>query len=102
MNTISSKVLTIDFGLVKKYIYVVKPITVTQLYIPVVKLNIVEKYNKDLKETEGSYLDVVIRSEGAVSYQDIMTMPIDSIRLMVERMNARFEEINKSRKNIRQ
>lgn len=46
MNTISSKVLTIDFGLVKKYIYVVKPITVTQLYIPVVKLNIVEKYNQ--------------------------------------------------------
>jgi hypothetical protein len=65
-------------------------------------LNIVERYNKELKETEGSYLDVVIRSDGAVSYQDIMTMPIDSIRLMVERMNLRVEEINKSRKGGRQ
>lgn len=65
-------------------------------------LNIVERYNKELKETEGSYLDVVIRSDGAVSYQDIMTMPIDSIRLMVERMNHRVEEINKSRKGGRQ
>jgi len=65
-------------------------------------LNIVERYNKELKETEGSYLDVVIRSDGAVSYQDIMTMPIDSIRLMVERMNPRVEEINKSRKGGRQ
>ena len=65
-------------------------------------MNIVERYNKELKETEGSYLDVVIRSDGAVSYQDIMTMPIDSIRLMVERMNLRVEEINKSRKGGRQ
>jgi hypothetical protein len=51
-----------------------------------------------LKKTEGSYLDIVIRSEGAISYQDIMQMPMDSIELLIERMNNRIEEINKSRK----
>ena len=66
-------------------------------------VELVEKYNKDLKQAEGSYLDIVIRSEGSISYQDIMTMPIDSIKLLIERMNARVEEINKSRRgNSRQ
>jgi len=63
---------------------------------------LVQRYEKQLEKSEGSFLDIVIRSEGAVSYQDIMTMPIDSIRLMVERMNLRVEEINKSRKGGRQ
>ena len=63
---------------------------------------LVQRYEKQLEKSEGSFLDIVIRSEGAVSYQDIMTMPIDSIRLMVERMNHRVEEINKSRKGGRQ
>ena len=61
-------------------------------------IKLVEQYNKELKKTEGSYLDIVIRSEGAVSYQDIMQMPMDSIELLIERMNNRIEEINKSRK----
>jgi hypothetical protein len=61
-------------------------------------LSIVEKFNKDLRDTEGNYLDIVIRSEGAISYQDIMQMPIDSIKLLIERMNNRVEEINKARK----
>jgi hypothetical protein len=61
-------------------------------------LSIVEKFNKDLKDTEGNYLDIVIRSEGAISYQDIMQMPVDSIKLLIERMNSRVEEINKARK----
>ena len=62
-------------------------------------VTLIESYNKNLKATEGSYLDIVIRSEGAFSYQDIMTMPVDSIRLLIERTNSRVEEINKSRKN---
>ena len=61
-------------------------------------LSIVEKFNKDLRDTEGNYLDIVIRSEGAISYQDIMQMPIDIIKLLIERMNNRVEEINKARK----
>ena len=62
------------------------------------KVQNIESYNKNLKAIEGSYLDVVIRSEGAFSYQDIMTMPVDAIKLLVERMNARVEDINKARK----
>tara|TARA_B110001454_G_scaffold207009_1_gene217951 strand:+ start:212 stop:487 length:276 start_codon:yes stop_codon:yes gene_type:complete len=60
---------------------------------------LVERYNKDLKATEGGYLDIVIRSEGAISYQDIMQMPMDSIELLIERMNNRVSEINKANKN---
>ena len=60
-------------------------------------VTLVESYNKILREIEGNYLDIVIRSEGAVSYQDIMTMPLDSIQLLVERMNSRAEDMNKAR-----
>ena len=62
-------------------------------------VKLVEQYNKDLETTEGSYLDVVIRSEGAVSYKDILQMPVSSIKLLIERMNSRVEEINKARKS---
>ena len=58
---------------------------------------LVERYNKIQKDLEGNYLDIVIRSEGAISYQDVMQMPVDSIKLLIERMNNRVEEINKSR-----
>ena len=64
-------------------------------------VKIVEKYNKDLKSAESSYLDLVIRSEGSISYQDIMQMPVNSIALLVDRMNNRVEEINKARKGNR-
>ena len=59
-------------------------------------LELVEKYNKDLKKTEGGFLDLVIRSDGAISYQDIMGMPMDSIQLLIERMNSRVEQMNKA------
>lgn len=62
---------------------------------------LIERYNNNLKAIEGSYLDIVIRSDGAVSYQDIMTMPVDAIKLLVERMNARVEGLNKARKGSR-
>ena len=62
---------------------------------------LIERYNNNLKAIEGSYLDIVIRSDGAVSYQDIMTMPVDAIKLLVERMNARVEDLNKARKGSR-
>lgn len=61
-------------------------------------VELIERYNKILKDTEASYLDIVIRSEGSINYQDIMTMPVDSIRLLIERMNKRVEEINNMRK----
>ena len=60
-------------------------------------VKLVESYNKQLEATEGNYLDIVIRSEGAISYVDIMQMPIDSIQLLVKRMNNRAEEMNKAR-----
>lgn len=62
---------------------------------------IVDRYEKDRKATEGGLIDIVIRTEGAISYQDILTMPVDSIELLVERMNARVEEINNNTKSSR-
>jgi uncharacterized protein YqkB len=61
-------------------------------------IKIVERYNKDHEKTESNYIDIVIRSEGSFSYQDIMTMPVNSIALLVERMNSRIEELNKQSK----
>jgi hypothetical protein len=37
-------------------------------------------------------MDIIIKSGGMVSYQEIMTMPVNSIVLLVERMNADNEE----------
>jgi len=61
-------------------------------------IKIVERYNKDHDKTESNYIDIVIRSEGSFSYQDIMTMPVNSIKLLVDRMNNRIEELNKQTK----
>ena len=57
-----------------------------------------ERYNKDAKKTESDYLDIVLHSSGAVSYQDIMSMPVDSVMLLVERMNHIAEERNNAAK----
>lgn len=59
-------------------------------------LRIVERYQKDMETAESNYLDIVIRSEGTIGYKDIMGMPVDSIKLLIERMNHRVEEINKN------
>jgi hypothetical protein len=37
-------------------------------------------------------MDIIIKSGGIVSYQDIMTMPVNSIVMLVERLNAANEE----------
>jgi|LWDU01.1.fsa_nt_gi hypothetical protein len=57
---------------------------------------LVKKYNEDLKLTEKRYLDIIIHSNGALNYQDIMTMPLTSIDLFVERLNHATEEKNKA------
>ena len=61
-------------------------------------IKLVERYKKDHDKTESNYIDIVIRSEGSFSYQDIMTMPVNSIALLVERMNSRIEDLNKQSK----
>lgn len=53
---------------------------------------IIEKYNNDLEKTEAGFLDLVINSGGSVSYQDVMSMPLPSIGLMIKRINHMREE----------
>lgn len=57
-------------------------------------IKIVERYQRDLRNTESNYMDLIIKSQGLLSYQEIMEMPIDSILLFVERLNQSIEEKN--------
>jgi hypothetical protein len=49
---------------------------------------ILERYEKDLKQTEAGYLDLIIKSGGLLTYDEIMGMPIDSLAMFVERLNS--------------
>ena len=55
-------------------------------------IEIVDKYNKQLKAAESNYIDIVIKSQGLLTYQEIMTMPVDRIVTFVERLNVAQEE----------
>jgi hypothetical protein len=59
-------------------------------------IELVENYKNDLKSTEARYLDIVLFSGGAVSYADIMQMPVSSISLLIERMNQKTEDQNQA------
>lgn len=37
-------------------------------------------------------MDIIIKSGGLVNYQELMMMPVNSIVLLVERLNAANEE----------
>jgi len=48
---------------------------------------IVNRYNKQLEETESNYMDLLMYSGLNLNYQDIMSMPVDSLRMLVEKIN---------------
>jgi len=48
---------------------------------------IVNRYNAQLNETESSYMDLLLYSGLNLNYQDVMSMPIDSIKLLIEKIN---------------
>lgn len=55
-------------------------------------VKIVESYKKQLESAESSYIDIIIKSGGLLTYEEVMTMPLDSIALFVSRLNAHLEE----------
>jgi hypothetical protein len=57
---------------------------------------ILKRYNKDLEQTEAGYLDLVIKSGGLVSYEQILAMPLDVLSMFVERLNKHREEQNQA------
>jgi hypothetical protein len=59
---------------------------------------LVETYNNQLEATEASYLDIIIKSGGLLTYKDVMTMPVGSLTKFVERYNAHTEEQNNQMK----
>lgn len=59
---------------------------------------LVEQYNKQHEAAEASYLDLIIKSGGLLTYKEIMQMPVGSITRFVERFNAHTEEQNQQAK----
>lgn len=45
-------------------------------------------------------MDIVLNSDGTISYNQIMTMELPSIELLVERMNARIERMSGKSKQM--
>lgn len=41
-------------------------------------------------------MDIVIKSNGLLGYQELMGMPVDSLLLFVERLNHSVEEKNQA------
>lgn len=62
--------------------------------------DILKKYTDQHKQLEENYLDIVINSDGAFSYQDIVQMPLPSIVLLVERLNKRAERMSGAAKQM--
>tara|TARA_B100000900_G_scaffold413936_1_gene439137 strand:+ start:1967 stop:2236 length:270 start_codon:yes stop_codon:yes gene_type:complete len=62
--------------------------------------DILKKYSDQHKLLEENYLDIVINSDGAFSYQDIVQMPLPSIVLLVERLNKRAERMSGNAKQM--
>lgn len=57
--------------------------------------------NAERENYESTLLDIVLNTEGAISYQDIITMPVDSIQLLIKRLNNKREEQNKAIRSSR-
>ena len=62
--------------------------------------DIIKRYTDQHKQLEENYLDIVINSDGAFSYQDIVQMPLPSIVLLVERLNKRAERMSGNAKQM--
>lgn len=62
---------------------------------------IVERYNKDAVSTEEAYMDLLLASGGSLNYQDIMMMPVDSISMLIRRINKRTEDTEMAAKQAR-
>ena len=61
---------------------------------------IVEKYEKQHKQLEANFIDISINTEGAFNYDSIMRMPLPSIELLVERINAKAERMSGKSKQM--
>lgn len=58
---------------------------------------IVERYDEQRKAVEENYIDIILYSGGAVGYQEIMTMPVPAVQMLIERMNKRSEDMKAKR-----
>jgi hypothetical protein len=63
--------------------------------------NIVERYNRDLLQTEEGLLDLIIYSGGSLDYQGLMMMPLPAIHILITRMNKRAQDQETAMKSAR-
>lgn len=64
--------------------------------------DIVKRYENDLESTETNYVDLILNSGGAISYQDVMTMPVPTLGLMIKRINENTEKRVQAMKKAQQ
>ena len=64
----------------------------TCCYQPAKKFDIIEKYQDDLTKLNSNYMDILIISQGAMTYESLMSMPLPMIDLFVKRHNERNSE----------
>ena len=57
---------------------------------------IVERYDKEREVIEGNLLDLVLYSGGATTWTELMTMPVGSVSILSERLNAKTESHNQA------
>lgn len=54
----------------------------------------VGRYNKEREASEANLVDLILVSGGAVSWSELMIMPLPSVRIMTERLNKQTEDRN--------
>lgn len=62
---------------------------------------IIERYQNDLERAEDSYTDILLHTNGSISYTELMGMPIPAIKRYVDRLNHLTEQREESRKKNR-
>lgn len=54
----------------------------------------VARYNKEREASEANLMDLILVSGGAVSWTELMSMPLPSVKIMTERLNKQTEDRN--------
>ena len=54
--------------------------------------DIVTRYEDDLTKINSNYMDILLISQGAITYDSLMSMPLPMIEIFVKRHNERNSE----------
>lgn len=58
--------------------------------------DMLSRYDAEVKQIESNYMDLILYSEGAINYQEIMNMSLPEIKIFSERLNAKMEQLQQA------